>query len=57
MKTDPILEEIWKFRDEYASRFDWNLDEIYRDLKKKEEESLELGSLENVLQSTEAESR
>ncbi len=54
MITDPILEEIWKFRDEYASRFGWNLEAIYRDLKKKEEEKTKSDTFEMGLQSAKA---
>ncbi|MBI2534331.1 MAG: hypothetical protein HYW03_19260, partial [Deltaproteobacteria bacterium] len=33
---DPILEELHRVRDEYASRFNYDLKAIYRDLKKRE---------------------
>lgn len=36
MIKDPILEEIWKFREVYAARFNYDLDAIFQDLKQKE---------------------
>ena len=36
MKKDPILEELHRVRDEYASRFNYDLKAMYRDLKKRE---------------------
>ncbi len=36
---DPILEEIWKARDEHARRFDYDLKRICADLKRIEKES------------------
>ncbi len=54
MITDPILEEIWKFRKEYASRFDWNLEAIYRDLKTKEKESSKSNSFGKTRQNAPA---
>ena len=40
MKTpDPILEDLWKARDEHARRFDYDLKKICADLKRFEEES------------------
>lgn len=32
MWTDPIIEEVRRFRDEYAASFDYDLDAIFRDL-------------------------
>ena len=32
---DPIVEDVRKSRDAYAKRFDYDLDAIFRDLKKK----------------------
>ena len=43
MIKDPIVEEIKKFRTNYAKRFNYDLDEIYKDLKKKEEEAKKAG--------------
>jgi hypothetical protein len=37
--TDPIVEEIRIIRDEYARRFDYNLDEIVRHLQDEEKKS------------------
>jgi len=40
MKTrDPILEEIWKARDEHARRFDYDIKRICEDLRRIEKES------------------
>jgi hypothetical protein len=36
LKKDPILEELHRVRDEYASRFNYDLKANYRDLKKRE---------------------
>jgi len=36
MIKDPILDEIWKFREAYAARFNYDLDAIFQDLKQKE---------------------
>jgi len=41
MWTDEIVEETRKARDEYAAKFNYDLDAIYRDLKKQEEQSAE----------------
>ncbi len=38
MKKDPIVEEIHKYREEYAKKFNYNPDLILDDLKKKREE-------------------
>lgn len=34
---DPIVAEVRKARDDYAKRFGYDLDAIYRDLKEKEQ--------------------
>jgi hypothetical protein len=40
MKTsDPILEEIWKARDEHARRFGYDMKKICADLKRIEKQS------------------
>ena len=39
MIKDPILEELWKHREEYAAKFNYDIDAIFLDLKKKEKES------------------
>jgi hypothetical protein len=36
---DPILEEIWKARDEHARRFGYDLKKICADLKRIEKQS------------------
>jgi hypothetical protein len=36
---DPILEEIWKARDEHARRFDYDIRRICADLKRIEKQS------------------
>ena len=36
MQKDPIVEEIRKFRDEYAGQFSYDLHAIYQDLRKKQ---------------------
>lgn len=38
MWNDPIVEEVRRAREEYAAEFDYDLDAIYRDLKKREAE-------------------
>jgi len=39
MFKDPIIEEVRKFRDEYAKQFNYDLDAICQDLIKKQEQS------------------
>lgn len=39
MWKDEIIEEVRKTRDEYAAKFDYDLDAIYQDIKKQEENS------------------
>ena len=40
MKTsDPVLEEVWKARDEHARRFGYDLKKICADLRRIEKES------------------
>lgn len=36
MIKDPIVEEVRKVRDEYAKKFNYDLDAICRDLQKKQ---------------------
>ena len=36
MWKDEIVEEVRKVRDEYAARFNYDLDAIYEDIKKQE---------------------
>jgi hypothetical protein len=37
--TDPIVEEVRKIRDEHAARFNYDIDAIFEDLKRREKES------------------
>jgi hypothetical protein len=37
--SDPILEEIWKARDEHARRFNYDLKKICADLRRIERQS------------------
>ncbi|MBF0182133.1 MAG: hypothetical protein HQM03_19115 [Magnetococcales bacterium] len=39
MWKDPIVEEVRKIRDEHAARFNYDLDAIYKDLKRLEKAS------------------
>ncbi len=39
MKTDPIIKEIHKIRQEHAKRFNYDLEAIVNDLKKQEKKS------------------
>ncbi len=39
MWVDPIVEEIRQFREEYAAKFNYDLEAICRDLKRQEQES------------------
>jgi hypothetical protein len=36
---DPIVEEIHKIRKEFAEKFDYNVDSMFEDLRKKQTES------------------
>lgn len=36
MQPDPIVEEVRKARDEYAKKFNYDLDAICRDLREKQ---------------------
>ena len=36
MQLDPIVEEVRKIRDEYAKKFNYDLDAICRDLQEKQ---------------------
>ncbi len=38
MNDDPIVEEVRKARNEYAKKFDYDLDAICRDLQEKQEQ-------------------
>ena len=37
--NDPIVDEVRRVRDEYAARFDYDLDAIFRDIKEQEKKS------------------
>lgn len=39
--SDPIVEETRKYRDEYASSFNYNLKAMFLDLKEKEKRHIE----------------
>jgi len=39
MWKDEIVEEVRKVRAEYAAKFNYNLDEIYKDIKKQEKQT------------------
>ena len=38
MLNDPIVEEIRKIRDEHAARFNYDIDAIFEDIKRSEQE-------------------
>ena len=37
--TDPIVEEIHKIREEYAAKFDYDIDAMFDDLRRKQSDS------------------
>lgn len=39
MKNDPIIAEIRKYRDEYAARFNYDVDAMFADMIKQERAS------------------
>ena len=39
MWKDEIVEEVRRVRDEYAAKFNYDLDAIYEDIKKQEKQS------------------
>lgn len=39
MRKDPIVEEVRKIREEHSARFNHDMDAIYKDLKRLEQES------------------
>jgi hypothetical protein len=39
MVQDEILDEVWRIRDEYARSFNYDLDAIFSDLKRREAQS------------------
>ena len=40
MRKDPVVEEVRKVREEHAAKFNYDLDAIYRDLQRQEEQDL-----------------
>jgi hypothetical protein len=45
MWEDPIIQEIRQIREEHAARFNYDLWEIYRDLKEQEEQEKKSGRI------------
>lgn len=43
MYKDEILEELWKIREEHAAKFNYDLDAMFEDLKRREEEERKRG--------------
>ena len=43
MPKDPIVEEVRKYRQQYAAQFNYDLDAIVEDLKKKQKEDVKKG--------------
>jgi hypothetical protein len=41
MQKDPIVEEVRKFREAHASKFNYNLKRICKDLKEKEKKYMD----------------
>jgi ATP phosphoribosyltransferase regulatory subunit HisZ len=39
MKNDPIIEEIHEIREQYAEKFAFDLDAMFEDLKRKEQQT------------------
>ena len=39
MYTDPIIEEIRRFRDEYAARFNYDVKAMLADIRRRQKES------------------
>lgn len=39
MRKDEIVEEVRKAREDYAAKFDHDIDAIYKDIKRREAES------------------
>ena len=39
MYTDPIIDEIRKFRDEYAARFNYDVKAMVDDIRRRQQES------------------
>lgn len=45
MWSDPIVEEVRKYRDEHARKFHYDIDRIYEDLKSSEEQRRQQNSV------------
>ena len=43
MSVDPILEEVWRIKDAYAARFNYDLKAMAEDLRRSQEESRRAG--------------
>ncbi len=43
MWKDEIVEEVRKIRDEYAAKFNYDLDAIYKDIKEQEKQTRRKG--------------
>jgi len=48
MRKDPIIEEIHKFREAHARKFNYDLDAIFADLQEKQAARKNLASLKPV---------
>ena len=38
-QPDPIITEVWAIRDEYAARFNYDVGEMFRDIRARQEAS------------------
>lgn len=43
MTEDPIVDEVRRWREEYAAQFDFNLDAIFDDLRRRTEQAHQAG--------------
>lgn len=43
MWTDPIVEEIYRLREEYAARFDYDIDAMFGDIQQRQEQERQNG--------------
>ena len=58
MWTDPIVEEIRRERKAYAAKFNYDLEAIYQDIKRQEQESgHEIATLPSKRRAAEAEEK
>jgi hypothetical protein len=46
--NDPIVDEVRRIRDEYAARFNYNLDAMFQDIKEQERRSGRVSSSRSV---------